>query len=170
MTINNILNVPSPNYHKTRGGYKPVAIVIHIMEGTLAGTDSWFKSPLSDVSAHYGIGFNGEIHQYVDEKDTAWHAGRVHEPCWKLIKTNGPDQYVNPNLYTIGIEHEGDENKEWTEATYHSSSMLLRQISIRWQILLDRNHVIGHHEIYSLKACPGNKVNLERLINMAVKI
>jgi N-acetylmuramoyl-L-alanine amidase len=37
-----IITIPSPNYTKGRAGYKPVAIVIHIMEGTLNGTDSWF--------------------------------------------------------------------------------------------------------------------------------
>ena len=31
-----------------------------------------FKNPNHATSAHDGIGYNGEICQYVDEKDTAW--------------------------------------------------------------------------------------------------
>src|SRR5205814_10677286 len=58
-------------------GFKPEAVVIHIMDGTLTGTDSWFNNPQAQVSAHYGIGRGGEVHQYVDEKDTAFHAGTV---------------------------------------------------------------------------------------------
>ena len=144
-----------------------MAIVIHIMEGSLDGTDSWFKSKASVVSAHYGIGINGEVHQYVKETDSAWHAGRVNAPSWSLIKAAGNGIYINPNYYTIGIEHEGDENTIWSDATYQASSAMIRDIAQRWNIPIDREHIIGHHEIYSIKACPGNKVDFEKLISMA---
>ena len=94
--------VGSPHRHKGRGGFRPEAVVIHIIEGTLGAADSWFRAPESEVSAHYGIGRSGEIHQYVGEADTAFHAGRVWKPKWGKLKAK-----VNPNLYTIGIEHEG---------------------------------------------------------------
>jgi hypothetical protein len=163
----NIISIPSPNFTAGRKIYSPIAVVIHIMEGTLTGTDSWFKNPLSKVSAHYGIGKNGEVHQYVKEIDTAWHAGRVNAPSWQLIKQAPNGLFVNPNYYTIGIEHEGNESSEWTEAMYASSSEMIRSICMRWNIPIDRNHVIGHHEIYSLKTCPGFKVDINKLIALA---
>ena len=162
----NILNRPTSNFVPGRKGYSPIAIVIHIMEGTLSGTDSWFAKPVSQVSAHYGIGISGEVHQYVKETDTAWHAGRVNAPSWKLIKASS-NKYINPNYYTIGIEHEGNEDTEWTAAMYNASAELIQSISSRWNIPLDRDHVIGHHEIYSLKTCPGTKVDLSKLIAFA---
>ena len=162
----NIINIPSPNFHTGRRGFTPQAIVIHIMEGTLEGTDSWFASTRSQVSAHYGIGKSGLVHQYVQEGDTAFHAGRVNAPSWSLIKQSG-NVYINPNFYTIGIEHEGDDESEWTDIQYATSSALIRDIGSRWAIPLDRQHIIGHHEIYSLKTCPGNKVNMDRLIALA---
>ena len=162
-----IISVPSPNFTQGRKHYRPIAIVIHIMEGSLAATDSWFKAQVSQVSAHYGIGINGDVHQYVKETDTAWHAGRVNSPTWSLIKPAGNNLYINPNYYTIGIEHEGDENTIWSDATYNSSTTMIRQIAERWSIPLDRQHIIGHHEIYSLKACPGTKVDFNKLISMA---
>ncbi len=152
-----IINVPSPNFSRGRKGYFPEAIVIHIMEGTLRGTDSWFRNPQSKVSAHYGVGTNGELHQYVQETDTAWHAGRVNAPVWNLIKPAGNGQFINPNYYTIGIEHEGNENTNWTDDMYNTTSGLISEISKRWNIPLNRQHIIGHHEIYSLKTCPGFK-------------
>lgn len=162
--------IHSPNYTKGRNGYKPIAIVIHIMEGTLIGTDSWFLDPASQVSAHYGIGKMGDLHQYVDEENTAWHAGRVNAPSWTLIKkqddANNP--YIDPNFYTVGIEHEGYENTDWTDQMYQTSSRLIAEIAKTWDITLDRNHVIGHHEIYSLKSCPGTKVDFDKLIQMAI--
>jgi N-acetylmuramoyl-L-alanine amidase len=83
---------------------RPEAIVIHVMAGSLAGTDSWFASAESQVSAHYGIGKNGEVHQYVEEENTAFHAGTVDRPSWPLIKKATNKSFINPNLYTIGIQ------------------------------------------------------------------
>jgi len=115
----NIINIPSPNFTVGRKIYNPEAVVIHIMEGSLSGTDSWFKSNASQVSAHYGIGQSGEVHQYVAEVNTAWHAGRVNAPSWQLIKTTGNGAFINPNFYTVGIEHEGNEDSDWTDAMYN---------------------------------------------------
>ena len=161
--------IKRPNYSTGRKGYQPVTIEIHIMEGSLDGTDSWFQNPNSKVSAHYGIGKNGELHQYVKEEDTAWHAGRVDHPSWSLIKPV-PDeegQYINPNYYTIGIEHEGWEQSDWTDDMYQTSSGLIAAIAKRWDIPMDRDHIVGHHEIYSLKDCPGCKVDIHKLIALA---
>jgi N-acetylmuramoyl-L-alanine amidase len=162
-----ITKVPSPNFFPGRKTWSPITIVIHIMEGSLSDTDSWFQSKESKVSAHYGVGKNGEVHQYVEETDSAWHAGRVYTPSWPLIQPAGNGLYYNPNYYTVGIEHEGDEQTEWTDATYAASSALIRDISARWHIPLDRNHVAGHHEIFARKACPGNRVDLLKLIALA---
>ncbi len=162
-----ILNIPSPNFSSGRKGYRPEAIVIHIMEGTLNGTDSWFKNPQSKVSAHYGIGKSGEVHRYVQETDTAWHAGRVNAPEWKLIKPASSGGFINPNYYTIGIEHEGKVDSDWTPAMYDASAELVAAICKRWNIPLDRVHIIGHREIYSLKSCPGLKVDMDKLVEMA---
>jgi N-acetyl-anhydromuramyl-L-alanine amidase AmpD len=165
----NIKWIGSPNFTSGRNGEKPQAIVIHIMEGTLSGTDGWFNDKKSKVSAHYGIGTSGEIHQYVKDTDSAWHAGRVDHPAWKNIRKTG-GSYKNPNLYTLGIEHEGIETSDWTPQMYQSSSSLIRELAGKWNIPIDRDHVIGHREIYSIKTCPGEKVDLARLVLMASAI
>jgi len=160
----NIIQKKSPNFWIGRKSYRPEAVVIHIMDGTLVGTDSWFANTTSQVSAHYGIGKNGEVHQYVQENDAAWHAGRVDAPVWKLIKPN-----VNPNLYTIGIEHEGKPDDVWTDAMKQSSATLIREICQRWQIPIDRNHIVGHFEVFSKKPnCPAsNKRIIDELVALA---
>lgn len=154
--------IGSPNKDKGREGYRPEAIVIHIMEGTLKGTDAWFSNEESGVSAHYGIGKTGEIHQYVGESDRAWHAGRLVSPTWRLLKAE-----VNPNWYTIGIEHEGTENTPWSDALYKASAGLIETICRRWAIPCDRDHIIGHREIRTDKTCPGLEVDLDKLVDMA---
>jgi len=160
----NIIQKPSPNNWPGRAGYKPEAIVIHIMEGTLQGTDAWFSSISSQVSSHYGIGKRGEIHQYVQEDAVAWHAGRVAVPSWKLLK-----EAVNPNIYTIGIEHEGYAGEVWTQEMKNSSADLIADICKRWNIPVDREHIIGHYEINSLYKlnCPSlDKVIIDVIIKL----
>jgi N-acetylmuramoyl-L-alanine amidase len=153
--------IGSKHKNKGRGGFRPEAVVIHVMEGTLVGTDSWFNNPASKVSAHYGVGRDGTIHQYVSETDTAFHAGRRSKPTWGMIKDG-----INPNLYTIGIEHEGDGGSAWPPAMYEATTALIRDICMRWSIPIDRDHIIGHREIYSAKTCPGSAVSLEKIIKL----
>lgn len=154
--------IPSPNRTKGRDGFRPEAIVVHVMEGTLPGTDAWFQNAASQVSAHYGIGKNGDVHQYVGETDQAWHAGRVFKATWRGWRAG-----IKPNKYTIGIEHEGTETSDWPDAMYEASADLIREIAQRWSIPIDRDHVIGHREIYSHKTCPGAKADLDRLVRLA---
>lgn len=149
------------NYIKGRpAGFRPEAIVIHIMAGSLRGTDVFFNNPAAKVSAHYGVGKAGEIHQYVDESDTAFHAGIVVRPTWKLIKPN-----VNPNYYSIGIEHEGQADDAWPPEQFDSSLKLAGEIARRWSIPIDRDHIICHREIRATKTCPGYWVDLDSYVN-----
>lgn len=159
-----IIQKPTPNKTMGRSGYSPEAIVIHIMDGTLEGTDSWFSSSKSQVSSHYGIGRNGEIHQYVDEKDKAWHSGKVVKPSWSLLKPG-----VNPNLYTVGVEHEGYGGSVWTDKQKQSSARLIKKICTDWNIPIDRDHVIGHYQINGEKPnCPAvDKDIIQQLIELA---
>lgn len=147
--------------------YRAEAIVIHIMAGSLRGTDAWFGSSISSVSAHYGIGKDGAIHQYVHEEDTAFHAGIVDNPSWTRIRRSASGAFVNPNFYTIGIEHEGFPGQQWPAAQKDASAALIAEVSVRWSIPLDRQHVITHHEIRRMKSCPGGTAPIDWLIEQA---
>jgi N-acetylmuramoyl-L-alanine amidase len=163
------------NFRTGRSDHKIEAIVIHLMDGSLESCDNWFNTPLAKreaagwkmgpSSAHYGVGKDGAVHQYVHEEDEAYHAGHVQSPSWKHLKPG-----VNPNLYTVGIEHEGKVEDVWTEAQVASSVQLIAQVAKRWSIPLDRDHVVGHHEIYAPKPCPGPHANLDKLIAMALEV
>ena len=113
----------------------------------------------------------GTIHKYVDEEDTAFHAGRVQDATAKIVlsKPVANGKFLNPNLYTIGIEHEGRATDEWPDAFYRTSAELLADISDRYPALnsLNRDKVIMHREIFSAKSCPGSKADVNRLINLA---
>jgi N-acetyl-anhydromuramyl-L-alanine amidase AmpD len=153
-----------PGNHATgRSGHRPEALVIHVMEGTMESTLSWFRSPASKVSAHYGVSRAGEVVQYVRDEDTAWHAGRVLRPTAEMVLERPG---VNPNLWTIGIEHEGGAEQEPTHVQLTASSELMQDLSTRWEIPLDLRHVIPHRAIYAAKTCPG-RIDVGTLVEMA---
>jgi N-acetyl-anhydromuramyl-L-alanine amidase AmpD len=154
---------PSPNCVAGRGGQVPRGVVVHTTDGTFAGALSWLTDPESRVSAHYLVSLEGRVVQLVDERDTARHAGRVLRPTAALVSDE------NPNPYTVGLEFEdgGDPMEvERPPEQYAAGASLLRGICDRWEIPLDREHVIGHREVFAAKACPGN-LDIERLIAAA---
>lgn len=154
------------NFAAGRNGTYPVdMIVVHVTEGDAASVIGWFNTPKgpthpNPVSAHYLVMKNGKIIQFVDEEDTAWHAGRVQAPTASLVLERSG---VNPNSYSIGIEHEGDGTHELTDAQRAASVALIADICQRRHIPVDREHIVGHHEIFSGKTCPG-KISVTRLV------
>lgn len=57
----------------TKGGQDDVlGVVVHIMDGTLEGSQSWFNNPVAQASSHFGTGKDGALRQWVDAADRAW--------------------------------------------------------------------------------------------------
>ncbi|WP_336207385.1 golvesin C-terminal-like domain-containing protein [Nonomuraea sp. LPB2021202275-12-8] len=108
-------------------------VVIHVTQGSYAGTISWFQNPSANVSAHYVVkSSNGAITQMVRDKDVAWHAGNS-----------------SYNNRSIGIEHEGFVNDaSWfTDAMYRSSAALTRYLCDKYGIPKTRTGIIGHNQV-----------------------
>lgn len=152
------------NFKKGRSGPYPIdVIVIHVEEGTERATESWFDNDASDVSANYGIDKEGNVEMFVREEDTAWAQGRVDRPTAKLVLAR-PD--ANPNSYCISIEHEGSGKDPLTPAQKASTVALVQDICRRRGIPIDRDHIVGHHEIFSKKTCPG-AISVTEIVQLA---
>ncbi len=153
----------TPNFEPGRRGLLPRAFVVHTTDGTFAGTRSWFADPASGVSSHYLISLSGEVVQFVDEADTARHAGM--DPVAGIAGL-GDDP---PNLCTIGIEF-ADEGRphdvERPDAQYEAGALVLAAAAQRWGIPLDRDHVIEHRRINPHKTCPAN-LDVDDLLDLA---
>ena len=78
------LGCRASNFRVGRPGFSPEAIVIHRTGGTLAEIDARFQLANTFASAHYAIGKNGDVHQYVEERDTAFHAAKRLTVAWTL--------------------------------------------------------------------------------------
>ena len=156
----------SPHVIPGRRGQAPRAIVVHTTVGTFESAAAWFANAASAVSAHYLVGLDGRIAQFVDEADAARHAGRVLRPTARLAEEAGPDGL---NAITIGIEFE-DGGKPMTvdrsDVQYKAGARVIADVAGRWGIPLDRDHVVGHRELFAAKECPGN-LDVERLVRDA---
>ena len=160
--------LPTPHRDPGRDGHDPAAIVVHTTVGTFESVVSWFANPASRVCAHYLVALQGHLAQFVDERDTARHAGRVLRPTARLVRER---EGTSPNLFTVGIEFEdgGDPGGvDRPDAQYRVGATLIAQVAARWGIPLDRDHVIGHREVFAAKECPGN-LDVERLVHEALE-
>ncbi|MFI7395246.1 N-acetylmuramoyl-L-alanine amidase [Streptomyces tendae] len=115
-------------------GHEITSIVIHDTEGSYSSALGVFQNSLSYASAHYLIrASDGLVTQLVQNKDEAWHAAN------KTL-----------NMHSIGIEHEGYAIKDgswYTEPQYESSAALVKYLAGKYDIPLDREHVLGHDEV-----------------------
>lgn len=155
---------PVPHFWKGHGTFKkPDCIVIHIAEGLRESVYQEFLK--NQKSTHYLVNKDGSIWQFVDEENSAWGNGNVSGPKASLVLQR---LNVNPNLYTISIEHEGfEKDGDISNVMYASSSGLVASIAQRWGIPLDNIHVIRHRDIYDKKSCPG-LISVEEIIRRAL--
>lgn len=161
--MDNITWIGSPNHYNGRNNYNITHITLHIMVGHLTGTDSVFNHP-GGASAHYGIGADGTIHQYVNENNGSWS-----------------DANYASNNSTISIEHEGGLNNiPCTQACMDASARLCANIARRqgWTHLYHnglKGNIWLHREIPGSDhaGCPDlapNGLDVQYVINKANQI
>ncbi|MGA4839469.1 N-acetylmuramoyl-L-alanine amidase [Streptomyces sp. G45] len=112
--------------------YEIDRVVIHVVQGGYASALRVFKDPGHGAAAHYVIRKDGHIAQMIRELDVAYHAGNR-----------------SMNERSVGIEHEGfvDRKASFTDAMYAASARLTAGICERYDIPVDREHIIGHVEV-----------------------
>lgn len=184
--------VSVPNFTRYRAGQKAVASTQHVTAGDkdreFANCITWFQNPASEASAHFLIGQDGAIVQFVSIDDTAWANGlqyatapkkgfvwsgagwynaRGHKcfPTWPLIRIP-----INPNLTTISMEHAGQSDEPWTAPMFDATVDVLRWIGTRVGIVwVAHRTLIGHYELDTAdkRNCPGPHVEWGRLATAA---
>lgn len=132
-----IISMPADQgFNKGRGDNKIQGIVMHSSDGTeksdvntLRGND-----PTHRVSSHFYVTRDGRVYQFVNENDTAWHAGQTL------------DNSKYGNSATIGIEQEHvDGKQDWPEAQVKASAALVA--SLRGKYSLGQDQIYAHSQI-----------------------
>lgn len=141
------------NYSNANRGKAQISrVVVHVTQGSWSSAINWFKDSRANVSAHYVVRKDGFIGQSVQEKDIPYHAGN-----WTYNKTS------------IGIEHAGyaDYASTWTDAMLRSSARLTAYLCRKYNIPIDRKHIVGHVEVPgSTHYCPGKHFPYTRYIRL----
>lgn len=157
----------SPNHYQGRNGYKVTHITLHIMVGSLQGTDTVFQRSSYRASSTYGVGTDGTVYQWVDEINGAWCDANMASDC------SG-----------ISIEHAGGiAGIAPTDAEYEASAQLCADIARRygWTKLWHdetgnrTGNIVLHREVPGTDhaGCPDRAVNgldVARVINRANQI
>ncbi|GKX27841.1 hypothetical protein SH1V18_03210 [Vallitalea longa] len=160
----------------TRRGYAPRIIVDHITEGSASSALCWFTSSGNKVSsAHFLVTKAGEIYQFVKIEDNAWANGINSKDIKNATASMVKEMNVNPNWYSISIEHEGiykqtkgELTEEQLKATIWLHQYIIDYVKDKWniEIPVDRKHIIGHYEISPRRKpnCPGQKYPFNQII------
>jgi len=132
-----IISMPAEQgFRQGRGKNQIQGIVLHSSDGTeksdvrtLRGND-----PQHQVSAHYYVTRDGRIYQFVNDQDTAWHAGETI------------DNSRYGNSATLGIEQEHiDGKQDWPKAQVQASAALVA--SLRAKYNLGQDQIYAHSQI-----------------------
>ncbi|MEV8533168.1 peptidoglycan recognition family protein [Streptomyces sp. NPDC051211] len=127
-------------------------VVIHLTTDIFPLMLAMFNDPAERVSAHYVISASGtRIAQCVRERDVAWHSGSI----WY-------------NYRSIGIEHEGwTDQPAYTDEMYQASAVLTATICAKYDVPVDRDHILGHVEIpLSTHEDPGPVWNWDKYMKL----
>lgn len=155
MTIHKLLT--TYNYvHSTADRIK--YIVIHYV-GATGGAEAnckYYAAQHRGASAHYFVGFDGEIWQCVEDFNVAWHCGGK-----KYADTDGGTYHgICTNANSIGIEmcvknngSQADTSRDWyfEDATVQAAIDLTNVLMEKYNIPAD--HVIRHYDVTG-KICP----------------
>lgn len=144
------------NYTLGRQGKKIDKIVIHHAATTwFEGIAMTFQNPLRGASAHYGVGRNNNVDQYVSEKNTSWananwNANTTSVTIENVNSTGGPSWKIAPETFDTLVE-------------------LVRDVAKRNNLgkLVVGKNLFGHKD-FNPTACPG--VLYGRLQELADKV
>lgn len=146
------------NYSPDRsvyGGRINKIVIHHAATTDFDGIGATFRASGRYASAHYGVGRNNNVDQYVAEKDVAWHAGN-----WSA------------NISSVGIENVNASGApDWAiaDSTFNTLVELVRDIAKRNGLLPLRVGVnLFGHKDFSATACPGQLYG--RLQELADKV
>ncbi|MFF7881075.1 peptidoglycan-binding protein [Streptomyces sp. NPDC020794] len=143
---------PTPN--ETDGGQEEVrGLVLHIQQGTEAGSEAWFKNPASQASAHFLNPKTGNLRQLVDTANRSW------------AEAAG-------NRYWVSIENEGFVPDALTASQLENAAQLLAWLHKTYNVPLQstddpNGHGLGWHGMGGAAwgghtGCPGDAIKAQR--------
>jgi N-acetylmuramoyl-L-alanine amidase len=164
--------------------YAPEFVMLHFSSAIISHPEDPYNVQFvretfleCDVSIHYVVERDGTVRCYIPEDRVAWHAGAGE---WGNL-----DKYTNKmNYYAIGIEVLAIGSEEdmsifmtndkygtidesligYTQEQYDALKLIIADICDRYDIPMNRAHVIGHEEYSDKKTDPGELFDWAQII------
>ncbi len=130
-----------------------------------------------EVSTHYIIERDGTIRCYIPEDRVAWHAGNGKWPLDERFN-NAMNQYAigiemvamgskkDMSIYMSGKKYDALDQSlmGFTQEQYTALQALVNDLCLRYDIPLDREHIIGHDEYAKSKRDPGELFDWSKIV------
>jgi AmpD protein len=163
----NFIQKPSANYSKRLRNLIDMVVIhnISLPPKEFGGTyiEDFFQNKLDysrhpyfatikdlKVSAHLLINRDGEVVQFVDFADKAWHAGQSKYK-----------EYQDINQNSIGIELEGADDIIYSTEQYKALNQVLEDLISKYPI----KYIVGHSDIAKgRKTDPGESFQWHKLL------
>lgn len=155
LAMQNVIKAYTPNFAERTANIR--FLVLHHTElPDIKSVYDIFADKSREVSSHYLIGKDGSIHQFVDDKDCAWHAGVSY---WKGVE--------NLNHSSIGIELDNNGDEPFTPELMKATIALCQHLIKTHNI----NEVVAHSDIaYWRKIDPSVYLNWAELAKHGIGV
>ena len=146
----------TPYNKSSRGGEKIKWIVIHYVGalGDAKQNCQYYASQKLDASAHYYVGFAGDVWQSVEDKDKAWSVGVNYGNKTLFGKcTNANSLNIELCVRKRSTRTMNATDTDWyfEDATVKAAATLTRAKMKQYGI--DADHVVRHYDVCN-KVCP----------------
>ena len=153
MQINKLIS----KYNHNSGSTNRIKyIVIHYVGavGDAKASAEYFTKGNRNASAHYFVGYNGEIWQSVEDANIAWHCGakKYNHPECRNSNSIGIEMCTK----TTGNPKVADANWYFEDATVTAAIELTKELMKKYGVSPD--HVIRHYDVTG-KDCPAPYVH-----------
>ncbi len=130
---------PSPNHNARPDGAVIDMLILHYTGlPTLQESLDRLCDPSADVSAHYLIAEEGEVHALVPEDRRAWHAGVAY---WR------GDKDINSRSIGIELQNPGHEFGYRAYPVAQMTSLVELSLEILGRHPIPARHVLGHSDV-----------------------
>lgn len=148
--------------------FQPLVIVMHIQQGTNY-LPSFFASVQAD-STMWSMK-NGTMVRMLQDSDMPWTNGPWDAPdLTNPVIAELRKAYGDSNEVSLTIEHQGWDYEDITKEQIESDAKMVAYWSVKYNIPIDRNHIIGHYQVGPHHQCPGPKFPYQAIIDRAKQI
>lgn len=147
------------NYGGLRSSTK--YLVIHYTAspgGTAKANANYFVTPNRRASAHYFVGFDGEVISSVPENKVAWHCGASKYKHPECRNSNSIGIELCCRKLSLATKNATDKDWYFTTETVDAAIKFVAGLMNKYGI--DRNHIVRHYDVTG-KICPAPFIHNE---------